>query len=405
MKAQRGQAAIMLCLCTALVCTLGLGAADVSQWLQQRQKLAELTRQGSLLLAQRVQRSGELLQGQATLEHLAEFYFPQSLQRPHMRFEVHEGFVDVSAELTVDALFLDDLIRRWQPFVMSYRAQAEYQHQGGNMDISFVVDVSSSMGNSLAGGGRDSSLAQLQNTVLSLLETLPASAAVGMVPYHEGVSINGALWLPQSYTQSLCIDAFSGLDAVLNAADIVAQTFYNDRLLTVPTTPQRGGEFLSPNCPQAAIFPPTLDRLLIEQNIRQLPDADGSSTRSATGMIWGIRTLLANWSGRWTLEGLPRPDSAKTLVLLTDGSDTQGSEMSALVDAGLCDRARDAGINLWFVGFDIADSVLADDHYFRRCFAEQMRTASNVDDLNQIFNDIIAESGQRRVRLMTVGLI
>jgi Flp pilus assembly protein TadG len=404
MKQQRGQAAIMFCLCTALVCTLGLGAADVSQWLQQRQKLAELARQASLVLAQRVQRDGQLTQADATLQVLAHYYFPDG-PLPQLQHQLAENYVQVQASSELDAFFIDDLIRRWQPFTISYRAQAEYRHQGGNMDLSLVVDVSSSMGNSLAGGGVGSSLAQLQSTVLDLLDTLPASAAVGMVPYHEGVSLNGALWLPRSYGQTLCIDAFSDQDPVTDAASVVAQTFYNDRLLDVSATPQTGGDFLSPNCPSAPLFSPTLDRLLIEQKIRQLPDADGSSTRSATGMIWGIRTLLPNWQGRWTLENLPRENSAKTLVLLTDGSDTQASEMSALVEAGLCDRAREAGINLWFVGFDIDSSVMTDDHYFRQCFGEQMRSAANADDLAQIFTELIADSGQRRIRLINQNLL
>lgn len=402
MKYQQGQAAILLCLCTALVCTLGLGASDVSLWLQQRQKLAELARQGSLLLAARVQRDGDLLQGQESLDALASFYFAHAELPPNMHF-VHDqqnGRVEVQAGMTLEAFFLDDLIRRFQPIDISYRATAEYQHQGGNMDVSLVVDVSSSMGQSLAGGGSDSSLAQLQSTVLDLLQQLPASAAVGLVPYHEGVSLNGALWLPRSYGQKLCIDAFSDLDPVIDAADVVEQTFYNDRLLNVTTTPQHGNDSLAENCPSAPLFPPTLDRLLIEQTIRQLPNAEGGGTRSAPGVIWGIRTLLANWQGRWTLENLPRENSEKTLVLLTDGSDTQASEMSALVDAGLCDRAREVGINLWFVGFDIDNSVMADDHYFRRCFGEQMRSARNAGDLADILNDIIAASGQRRVRLV-----
>ncbi|MCH2039553.1 MAG: hypothetical protein MK185_02825 [Saccharospirillaceae bacterium] len=404
MVRQQGQASILTVLVLPMLATLSLGAVDAGQWLLQRQKLTEFSRVAAMNIAGRVALSKEknnaqlLAEANAIASELSLAYFGDNKTTIIPMNPAQQ--VVISAERDVDSMFLGAFIESFRTVQVRYQARADYAYEPGALDMSFVVDVSSSMGAALSSGVTDSNFAQLQQTLLNLINDLPESVALGMVPYHElgGVNINGALWLPESYAQPTCVDGRGSSD---NAASILAQLFDDPGNIQVTTKPQGGGEWLAEECPSQKVIPLTNDHILLQQSIRQMPDANGSSTASLQGFIWGVRTLLENWQGHWNLEDLPRPNTVadKVMVLLTDGADGAGSyTMRNLVDSGMCDEVRARGIDLWFVGFGI--ETLRQDDYFRRCFGDQFLTARNASQLEEVIKKIIASSARAKLRLI-----
>lgn len=401
---QTGQASIITVLVLPMLATLTLGAVDAGQWLLQRQKLTEFSRVAAMNVAGRIALSKEKNNAQLIAEaneiasELSLAYFGDN--KTTVIPTNPEQQVVISAQRDVDSMFLGAFIESFRTVEVRYQARADYAYEPGALDLTFVVDVSSSMGAALSSGVTDSNFAQLQQTLLNLIGGLPESVALGLVPYHElgGVNINGALWLPESYAQPICVDGRGSNDS---ASGILAQLFDDPGSVNVTTEPQRGGEWLVENCPSQKVIPLTNDHILLQQNIRQMPDANGSSTASLQGFIWGVRTLLESWRGRWNLEDLPRPNTVadKVMVLLTDGADGAGSfTMRDLVASGMCDQVRARGIDLWFVGFGIR--TLRPDNYFRRCFGDQLLTADDASELDAAIKKIIASSAKAKLRLV-----
>lgn len=405
---QTGQASIIAALVLPLLTTLCLGAVDAGQWLLQRQKLTEFSRVSALNIAARAafnnDKTDSAIKADANqiANQLAASYFPDSDTRATA--EIRNSRVLVRAKRDVDSLFLGAFIDKFKQVEVSYLAHADYSYQPGELDISFVVDVSGSMGNSLKSGSVGSRLARLQQVLLNLISDLPQSVALGLVPYHnpDGVNINGALWLTESYTQPLCVN---GHGADSSPAAIVTQVFRDPGNVVVRTEPQREGPFLEPNCPSQPLLALSRDHTVLTQKIRQIPDGNSSTTYTGQGFIWGIRTLLENWRGRWNLEDLPRAnkDAKKIMVLLTDGADSgvYAYDMEALINNGLCDQARAKGIDLWFIGFELEGFVATNqNHYYRRCFGKQFLTADSSAELAEAIDRVIASSATAQLRLV-----
>ena len=404
---QTGQASIITVLVLPMLATLTLGAVDAGQWLLQRQKLTEFSRVAAMNVAGRIALSKEKNNAQLIAEaneiasELSLAYFGDN--KTTVIPTNPEQQVVISAQRDVDSMFLGAFIESFRTVEVRYQARADYAYEPGALDLTFVVDVSSSMGSSLASGNSGTKFARLQQTLLDLIDDLPDSAALAMVPFHEmgGVNINGALWLPESYSQPLCVDGRGGN----NTDQILAQLFNAPDNIQVVTEPQRGGDFLAENCPSQKVIPLTTDHIYLQQQIRQMPDANGSSTASLQGFIWGVRTLLESWGGRWNLEDLPRANNKadKIMVVLSDGADSGSSAfaMRDLVAAGMCDRVREQGIDLWFIGFEVGGLFgSGPSNQLRNCYGDQLLAADNASELDAAIKKIIASSAKAKLRLV-----
>ncbi|WP_420591674.1 TadE/TadG family type IV pilus assembly protein [Bacterioplanoides sp.] len=404
---QTGQASIITVLVLPMLATLTLGAVDAGQWLLQRQKLTEFSRVAAMNVAGRIALSKEKNNAQLIAEaneiasELSLAYFGDN--KTTVVPTNPEQQVVISALRDVDSMFLGAFIESFRTVEVRYQARADYAYEPGALDLTFVVDVSSSMGSSLASGNSGTKFARLQQTLLDLIDDLPDSAALAMVPFHEmgGVNINGALWLPESYSQPLCVDGRGGN----NTDQVLAQLFNAPDNIQVVTEPQRGGDFLAENCPSQKVIPLTTDHIYLQQQIRQMPDANGSSTASLQGFIWGVRTLLESWGGRWNLEDLPRANnkSDKIMVVLSDGADSGSSAfaMRDLVAAGMCDRVREQGIDLWFIGFEVGGLFgSGPSNQLRNCYGDQLLAADNASELDAAIKKIIASSAKAKLRLV-----
>ena len=404
---QTGQASIITVLVLPMLATLTLGAVDAGQWLLQRQKLTEFSRVAAMNVAGRIALSKEKNNAQLITEaneiasELSLAYFGDN--KTTVIPTNPEQQVVISAQRDVDSMFLGAFIESFRTVEVRYQARADYAYEPGALDLTFVVDVSSSMGSSLASGNSGTKFARLQQTLLDLIDDLPDSAALAMVPFHEmgGVNINGALWLPESYSQPLCVDGRGGD----NTDQILAQLFNAPDNIQVVTEPQRGGDFLAENCPSQKVIPLTTDHIYLQQQIRQMPDANGSSTASLQGFIWGVRTLLESWGGRWNLEDLPRANSKadKILVVLSDGADSGSGAfaMRDLVAAGMCDRVREQGIDLWFIGFEVGGLFgSGPSNQLKNCYGDQLLAADNTSELDAAIKKIIASSAKAKLRLV-----
>lgn len=404
---QTGQASIITVLVLPMLATLTLGAVDAGQWLLQRQKLTEFSRVAAMNVAGRIALSKEKNNAQLIAEaneiasELSLAYFGDN--KTTVIPTNPEQQVVISAQRDVDSMFLGAFIESFRTVEVRYQARADYAYEPGALDLTFVVDVSSSMGSSLASGNSGTKFARLQQTLLDLIDDLPDSAALAMVPFHEmgGVNINGALWLPESYSQPLCVDGRGGN----NTDQILAQLFNAPDNIQMVTEPQRGGDFLAENCPSQKVIPLTTDHIYLQQQIRQMPDANGSSTASLQGFIWGVRTLLESWGGRWNLEDLPRANNKadKIMVVLSDGADSGSSAfaMRDLVAAGMCDRVREQGIDLWFIGFELGGLFgSGPSNQLKNCYGDQLLAAGNASELDAAIKKIIASSAKAKLRLV-----
>ena len=146
--------------------------------------------------------------------------------------------------------------------------------------------------------------------------------------------------------------------------------------------------------------PLTSNRQPLDDYITAL--AAGGNTAGHLGVAWGWYTIAPSWSSIWPSTSTPlaydEPDSAKALVLMTDGEfNTVGDSSngsSTWQAKQLCDKAKAAGVRIYSVAFqapeagrDVLEYCSSGSEYFFRPESGQelqdayQSIASSISDL------------------------
>lgn len=150
-------------------------------------------------------------------------------------------------------------------------------------------------------------------------------------------------------------------------------------------------------CPINEITPLTDQRATIESGINALDARSGGGTQTATGLVWGWRTISPRWQGDWgapTPNDMPldyeEPDLVKAVVFMTDGIADIGWELMAygFLDEGnlgttnealaeaeintrlttICEAMKAEGIQIFSVMFAVTDATV--ENTYRNCASE-----------------------------------
>ncbi|MEP2943063.1 MAG: hypothetical protein ABJM86_02930 [Hyphomicrobiales bacterium] len=218
-----------------------------------------------------------------------------------------------------------------------------------NIEFSFVLDVTGSMGSRLP-GETDTRLEALQESMLNSLNILlPAGldgrpglnddrVRVGLVPYATSVNIGedyhtkavGLNSTSDRFARNECVTEREGVNAYSDVAPSEGNSNTNrryetDGILLLETPSDRGGGdiqgFRTDPCPLTPLRPLTNNRDDLIADINSLI-ADGA-TGGHMGINWGFNLLSENWQDFWAEESKPAnygdTDVRKVLVIMTDG--------------------------------------------------------------------------------------
>ncbi len=387
---QTGQVSFIALLSLPLLLLLGLGALDVGRWVLNKQKINNLAQAAVLTIAHRqgAYPNGDIPEAdmQNFIEPLKRLYFPNN-NSVQLEATTSTAGLSINASINIDPWYLHLFSSKFANIQINKLTQASSKADISELEIALVLDMSSSMGGSLSSGSNNSNLAQVQKLLLQLINTFNKQQSIALIPYDRGVSITNTKWFNQNKT---CVNAFEGRNPQSQAAEII------NRLFSI--TPEQFSIQTYYSCPNAPLAPLSQDRAAVKTMIENLPNPVGG-TNSAPGLLWGLRTLLPLWRGKWNNQDLPKKESKKMLILLTDGADMT-SDSQYLVTAGLCDRARQKNISMWFIGMGLSGSLNAGgNHYFNRCFKQQFKTPNGIQDLTQAIEEIVNSSAVKDIHL------
>ena len=236
-----------------------------------------------------------------------------------------------------------------------------------SLDLALVVDLSHSMVHP-----DPTKIVSLRNAAETLVDTLitPVSGTrtrISLIPYSAGV--NAGIYGNEVLNRSATDDAEG--DGPLRVC--VAERIGGEAATDEPPAALQYMEPLNPNpsilfwdCPthKNPVLPLTSDERELILAIRRFDvPFSGSATTGHVGIAWGWYTLSPEWSGVWPAASDPLPmdveEFRKVMVIMSDGSfgltGTPGVVGSASEQAlKLCQGARDAGIEIFTIGFDLA---------------------------------------------------
>lgn len=251
------------------------------------------------------------------------------------------------------------------------------------LELIMVLDISGSMAGDLD-DLKDilkrglASLKEQQNNALS-----KDHIKVSIVPFSDGVSVNNAPWLND--TETYCVEGITESGGKFSAAHTVANLDVTHDQTAVKTS--QPDKWLMDCSATSVTLPLTADLDQVTNAVDSLSSEGG--TASYEGLIWGLRQLTPNWQKAWEVGPNRNFDKVeRKLVLMTDGADN-GSHFDELINAGLCDRAKDYGVTLNFVGFGVYGARL---EQFTRCAgdASGVFSASNTQELDSYFSQLLS---------------
>ncbi|EEX94450.1 hypothetical protein VIOR3934_19275 [Vibrio orientalis CIP 102891 = ATCC 33934] len=251
------------------------------------------------------------------------------------------------------------------------------------LELILVLDISGSMASDL-----DDLKAILKRGLASLKEQQNNALSkdhikVSIVPFSDGVSVNNAPWLNE--TGTFCVEGITESGGKFSAAHTVANLDITHDQTPVKTF--QPDKWLMDCSAMSVTLPLTADLNQVTNAVDSLRTEGG--TASYQGLIWGLRQLTPNWQKAWEVGPNRNFDKVeRKLVLMTDGAD-YGSHFDELINAGLCDRAKDYGVALNFVGFGVYGARL---EQFTRCAgdANGVFSASNTQELDSYFSQLLS---------------
>ena len=251
------------------------------------------------------------------------------------------------------------------------------------LELVIVLDISTSMYVAI-----NDLKAILKRGIVSLKEQQNNAQSkdhikVSIIPFSTGVSVNNAPWLNDART--FCVDGLTESENKFYAARTVANLdITHDQIPVKLSQPDEWRESCSAT---SFTLPLTADLDQVTNAVDSLITEGG--TTSYQGLIWGLRQLTPNWQKAWEVGPNRNVDKVeRKLVLMTDGNDN-GRYFDDLINAGFCDRAKDYGIALNFVGFGVNGSRL---EQFTRCAVDpkSVFSASDTQELDHYFSQLLS---------------
>lgn len=278
----------------------------------------------------------------------------------------------------------------------------------GKVDVAFVFDISGSMDGSriadLKIAARDAVDTLLvedpkegheDDIRLSMVAYNGAfnagsyfEAVTGRSPNQSYTYYSNGRWRTFYYSTT-CVFEREGSQAFTDAAPASGQYI------------ESAGVYSRDDCNDDAVPQPlTSNRQPLYDYITAL--AAGGNTAGHLGVAWGWYTIAPSWSSIWPSTSTPlaydEPDSAKALVLMTDGEfNTVGDSSngsSTWQAKQLCDKAKAAGVRIYSVAFqapeagrDVLEYCSSGSEYFFRPESGQelqdayQSIASSISDL------------------------
>ena len=306
--------------------------------------------------------------------------------------------VAVEAQCTVPAFIGVGLTGRASHTVS---ATATAEGPVARLDLALLLDVSDSMMNPATKlGALKTSATSLINTIIT--PDTGTRVRVSLVPYGQGVNagVYGNKALGRADNDDIDLD---GVDKVCVAERIGASAFTS----AGPTIGRYSEPMSIGTCPSNdnLVLPLTATSSTITNAIAGLDPVGGgtSFTSGHVAIAWGWYSISPNWGGIWPAASNPLPMNTvrnrKVMVIMSDGAfgfpldATAGLAYEQAIK--LCEKARDEGVEIFTIGFDMAsllnptardqadqtmeDCATSPNHYF---------SADDATELQQAFDDI-----------------
>lgn len=237
------------------------------------------------------------------------------------------------------------------------------------VDVALVLDVSGSMG---------SDIADLKNIINEALPEQNQGDTVrfSVIPFSGAVGVKDVRWLPESNGKLMCVSGLSETNSTVDIPLTVKQLDFLPGKLNIKATKEN--EWLADCSDSGAILPLDADLTVVKNKIDSL--STGGTTASYQGLIWGVRTLLDEWSFDWSVEDKSGTNITKRLILFTDGQDN-GSVFDDLTNAGFCEKVKsELNIEMSFIGYGVDSSRI---RQFQSCAggSEYVFDAQNTAEL------------------------
>jgi Flp pilus assembly protein TadG len=292
---------------------------------------------------------------------------------------------------------------------LSASAQAEATLESKSVEVSLVLDITGSMS-----GQRIIDLKSAANELIDIVvqdQQTPFYSKIALIPYSVGVNVGSyANQVRGTYTTSPSVCSYPAAPTCQkykfpnyspSTNTTLNQTLTISNCVTERTGPQAytdarpdtapvGRNFPAASgnpCPSATILPLTSNKTTLHTRINAL--AIGGSTAGHIGLAWGWYMVSPNFGYLWPAASQPAPYSDETVlkvaILMTDGDfntvyyngviakdSTSGSGSSSdhinhnstngssyTQAQQLCTNMKAAGVIVYTIGFDIADTPAA----------------------------------------------
>lgn len=288
------------------------------------------------------------------------------------------------------------------------------------VEIGLVLDVSGSMSNRLNGKSR---IEQLKESVDGMFQTLndqQTNFAVSVVPYSTSVnitdvdqaalspnSIYGAAYMAGDEVWAAeRVDSFDGTNFVLSSNSPQVDTVPFMTRDDIAVVCEKGG-YASADChtPSSRMLPLTSNKTKYEAAITGLIAEGG--TAAHLGMIWGVYSLLPNWSSIWAEDPKELERADKSIVILSDGDfntthnigdrSTSDTDTSNDYFQAACALARDKGIVIYAVALKLSSTT---EDRLTACVGDgagKVFKANNANQLDRAFEAIAKRIGKLRL--------
>ena len=245
------------------------------------------------------------------------------------------------------------------------------------VDVALVLDTSGSMSGDMA---------DLKNIINEALPEQNKGDTVrfSVIPFSGAVGVENARWLPESNQSLMCVSGLSETNSTVDIPLTVKQLDFVPANLNIKAT--KGSEWLADCSDSGAILPLSADLTAVRNKIDSL--SAGGNTASYQGLIWGVRTLLDEWSFDWSVDDKTGTKIMKRLILFTDGQDG-GTVFDDLTNAGVCEKIKsELNIEMSFIGYGVDSSRI---RQFQSCAggSEYVFDAQNTADLRKYLQTAI----------------
>lgn len=347
---------------------------------------------------------------EAEVRQTVRTYFDALMQTSEFPLVCTEAAVvidDTDVEASTDCEMDTFLSKIADIDTLSFDIETATTYGIGKVDVAFVFDISGSMDGSriadlkvaardavntlLVEDPKEGHEDDIRLSMVAYNGSLNAGpyfqAATGKTPQQTYYYYYSGRWYAYNYSTT-CVFEREGTQAFTDAAP------GSGKYVEAADVSRRN------DCGDAEPLPLTSNRVPLHAYINAL-DA-GGNTAGHLGVAWGWYTIAPAWSAVWPAASAPlaydEPDSAKALVLMTDGEfNTVGDSSngsSTWQAKQLCDRAKAAGVRIYSVAFQAPSAgreVLqycssGSDYFFRPESGQELQDAyqsiaSSISDL------------------------